>query len=436
MKIKYIVIVVLIAALGGSAFYYLEWEKPGISIDKPVEMIGLQTDIDITCTDMKSGVRSIKVTIVKDNQEHVVSLVDVEYIGVNEKTVTVNISPKDLKIKDGEAFLKIDVVDYSPLKNKASMSHKVVIDSIPPRVSIVSTSHNVNPGGTCLVVYKASKDAVKSGVVCRDVFFRGYPYADGNTDYHVCYFAVPTDIDKTTPIAAEVRDRAGNSSRAHVPYYIRRYKFRDDKVRISDNFLNNKPVEFQQREAELQGMTPLEVFTHINDKMRKANNEMIRSQCMNTSGDRLWKGAFLRMKNAKTMAGFGDKRTYVYHGAPIGKSVHLGIDLASVRHAPIQAANTGVVIFAEELGIYGNLVIIDHGQGISSLYSHLSMIDVKPDQQVSKGETIGRSGTTGFAGGDHLHLSVLVGGAFVNPIEWWDAHWIRDNISRKLQAVE
>ncbi|MDT8274003.1 MAG: M23 family metallopeptidase, partial [Desulfomonilia bacterium] len=62
-------------------------------------------------------------------------------------------------------------------------------------------------------------------------------------------------------------------------------------------------------------------------------------------------------------------------------------------------------------------------------------IGVQAGQTVNKGQIIGNTGTTGFAGGDHLHFSIMVGGRFVNPIEWWDAQWIDHNIEIKLSTV-
>jgi len=112
--------------------------------------------------------------------------------------------------------------------------------------------------------------------------------------------------------------------------------------------------------------------------------------------------------------------------------VHLGIDLASTRKADVKAAAKGIVIFTDYLGIYGNMVMIDHGQGVFSLYSHLSQINVSPDDNVDKMSVIGLTGTTGMAGGDHLHFSVLVNGVFVTPKEWWDQHWIDVTIEDPL----
>ncbi len=72
---------------------------------------------------------------------------------------------------------------------------------------------------------------------------------------------------------------------------------------------------------------------------------------------------------------------------------------------------------------------------LQSLYAHLSSIEVKVGQDVEKEQTLGRSGMTGLAGGDHLHFTMLVNGRMVNPVEWWDAHWIEDRILRKLKTT-
>jgi len=141
------------------------------------------------------------------------------------------------------------------------------------------------------------------------------------------------------------------------------------------------------------------------------------------------------MKNAATMATFGDERKYFYNGDFIDKKFHLGIDLASLAMSPVQASNNGKVIYAQDLGIYGQTVVIDHGQGLYTIYGHLSEIDVNDGQIVKKGDAIGLTGSTGLATGDHLHFGFLIQGIPVNPIEWWDAHWIKDNIDRKIDRV-
>jgi len=92
------------------------------------------------------------------------------------------------------------------------------------------------------------------------------------------------------------------------------------------------------------------------------------------------------------------------------------------------------VAFTGDLGLYGNAVIIDHGLGLFTLYGHMSQVDVKPGEALTKRQVIGRTGETGFAGGDHLHFGVYLDGVAILPVEWWDAKWIADNITPKLEG--
>ena len=88
------------------------------------------------------------------------------------------------------------------------------------------------------------------------------------------------------------------------------------------------------------------------------------------------------------------------------------------------------------LGIYGKTVILDHGYGLFSMYSHLSQIAVKAGDSVSRGDKLGRTGSTGMAGGDHLHFGMLINDTFVNPVEWWDIKWIQDNLTSKIEWAQ
>ena len=98
----------------------------------------------------------------------------------------------------------------------------------------------------------------------------------------------------------------------------------------------------------------------------------------------------------------------------------------------MKAANSGRVVWAKYFGIYGNCILLDHGYGLMSLYAHLNDFAVKAGDTVAQGQLIAHSDSTGLAGGDHLHFSMLLDGVQVNPVEWWDGHWIHDRITAKL----
>jgi murein DD-endopeptidase MepM/ murein hydrolase activator NlpD len=179
----------------------------------------------------------------------------------------------------------------------------------------------------------------------------------------------------------------------------------------------------------------LPAFLRINGELRKMNTQQIADFAKKTSPERQWAETFVQLGNSQVEASFADHRTYLYKGKEVDQQTHLGFDLAVTAHVPVVAANSGTVLNASWLGIYGNCVVIDHGMGVQSLYGHLQSFDVKVGDKVTRGQTIGRSGLTGLAGGDHLHFTLLVGGQMVNPVEWWDAHWIADRVERKLKEA-
>ena len=138
--------------------------------------------------------------------------------------------------------------------------------------------------------------------------------------------------------------------------------------------------------------------------MRKENNKTLADLRFQTEPKFLWTGAFLPMVDSTVESRFADDRTYTWQGKKVDEQTHLGFDLAKLAHSPIPASNDGKVVWAEDLGIYGNCVVIDHGFGLQSFYGHMSEFLVKKGDMVKKGQIIGKTGSTGLAGGDHLHF--------------------------------
>jgi murein DD-endopeptidase MepM/ murein hydrolase activator NlpD len=180
----------------------------------------------------------------------------------------------------------------------------------------------------------------------------------------------------------------------------------------------------------------LAAFLRVNGELRKINADQIAALAAKTSPKKLWDGPFVQLGNSKVEASFADHRTYVYKGKEVDQQTHLGFDLAVTEHVPVASAAAGTVVNASWLGIYGNCVIIDHGLGVQSLYGHLMSFDVKVGDTVTRGQVVGRSDSTGLAGGDHLHFTLLVGGQMVTPVEWWDPHWMTDRVDRKLKEAK
>lgn len=432
-----IIIIASIVIIAGIGLLYLgnflERNNPQIKVNQDISMIGKQKKLDITFADRESGLAQIHVEIIQDNKGHILVSESIPSRGNKQKIISLKLDTAALKLHDGPAAIKFVAADHSLFNNKTVLSQPVTINTVPPQIYLLNPVNNVNQGGTCFIAFRTSKPAALTGVYVNDCFTPGYTTMLNNKPTSLVYFAVPMDATKTkTAIKVYVRDTADNDSIVALPCLIKEKKFRSDKMNLSETFLQQKMPEFQAMVPALAGKTPLEVFIYVNGQMRNDNFRTIQSICQKSSPNKLWDGTFLRMSNAQPMALFGDRRTYMVSGKDAGNSVHGGVDLASTMHAPIEAANNGIVVFSAALGIYGNAVIIDHGQGLFSLYSHLSSINTAVGKTLKKGDVIGYSGMSGLAGGDHLHFGIIVGGQFVTPQEWWDPHWIEDNINKKM----
>lgn len=437
--LRYMFILTVLVVLTGGIWFlliYYEGEIPVITVSEPLTIIGQRNSMNISCTDKKSGIRHITATITQDGKQHILYMDNFPRKGVTEKTITIQVDAKTLNLHDGPATVEVVALDHSLKKNSNRVDFKVTVDITPPTIYPVSTFHNINPGGSCITLFRLSEDLTDSYVYVEDKHFLAYPIKLSDKTYYICYFALPADGKIKNPtIGITAKDKAGNISSSAIHFHIRKKNFRSRVMNISDRFLTRKIPEFRNSDKNMATMSLSESFKYINEIYRETNLKTIQSICRKSEGKQLWQGAFLRMKNAATMAMFGDRRTYRYQGKDISKSVHMGVDLASTKNALIKASNSGTVVFSGYLGIYGNSVIIDHGFGLFSFYGHLGVIHVKKGQNVKKGNPIGRSDTTGLAGGDHLHFGIFVGNTFVNPQEWWDPHWIRDNVERKLNGA-
>jgi murein DD-endopeptidase MepM/ murein hydrolase activator NlpD len=325
---------------------------------------------------------------------------------------------------------------------ETTASRDISVVLTPPRLSVVSMHHFVNHGGTEFVVYRCTPPEAASGVRVGDQFYPGFPAAGAGvpgTDpsLKVAFFALLWNQDLTTPIELYAKDEAGNETVAAFDHKVFPKPFLKSRIELTDAFLQKVVTEIPSRTPDFKaagaGGDRLAAFLQINRELRQENADQIVSIASRTAPAMLWNGPFLQLGNSKVESKFADHRTYFFQGKEVDQQVHLGFDLAVTANVSVLAENDGVVLFADYLGIYGNCVIVDHGLGVQSLYGHLASFDVKAGDRVEKGRVIGKSGTTGLAGGDHLHFAMLVGGRPVSPVEWWDPHWIEDRVMRKLR---
>jgi murein DD-endopeptidase MepM/ murein hydrolase activator NlpD len=434
----FLLLLLAIFLVGGGVWLVprFEWHKPQIQIRPDTDIIGLGS-IEIEATDRGRGLKSFSVGLKSAGADF--PLVAEQYDApVMEKKFTLAISSKLTGLKEGPAVLSVSARDRSLWGffrgNESSVQKNVTIDITPPTIETIADDRYVNFGGVGVVVYKAAADAVTSGVKLGDYFFPGYKgQIKDHPDYYLAFFAHAYNVPEDRRAAIVASDKAGNSREVRLAYELKNVRYKKSTLSISDEFIAAKVAPLLNDVGARQG-SPKDIFIKVNRGLRKENDDQIRSITMKSTPQRHWEEAFSQLSNSKVEANFADARTYTYKDEVIDHAYHLGYDLSVTKHYPAEASNHGVVAFVGDLGIYGNTVIIDHGLGLFTLYSHLSSMDVKVGAAIKRGQPIGKTGDTGLAAGDHLHFGVYLHGVPILPVEWWDQKWIRDNVEPKLQG--
>ena len=445
------VILLLAFAIAAGAGVWLRCEgtQPRIAGPEAIVLGRAAQNVSIDASDADSGVRQLSVLLRHAGGEQTLfsedypgNLVAGGLLRPDLPTAQVTVDAKQLALKEGEGFLVVEATDWSWSGlfsgNQTTLEIPFSVDLTPPRVSVESGLTYLQRGGSSAVVYRSGKDAVRDGVEVGDTFFQGSPLPGDASGRRIAIFAIPRNAPKNPKILVVAEDAAGNRSSRSWATRPRDRVFKDETIRLGPGFLSGKIPELSEALSDRFDLPsdPVEAFQIINRDVRAKNEEEIRAIVGRSSPERLFEGRFLQMRNSKVTSEFAEARSYLVDGEKVSEAIHYGYDLASTSGAPIEAANHGRVLFADSLGIYGNTVILDHGLGVTSLYAHLSRIDVGPGDLVKKGQTLGTSGATGLAGGDHLHFAILVGDTYVDPTEWWDGKWVREHVEAKLGQAE
>jgi murein DD-endopeptidase MepM/ murein hydrolase activator NlpD len=456
-------LVLLIVALAAGLFVYAgQMPGPAIAAGTPVTYIGQATPFDVVVTAPGARLSGLRIAFEQNGKgtplyalEHPVPAAagvepaKVARVGADGTHVTTVVGRASVPdIKSGAARIVVSAerpVLFGLRTARSTQSFDVQVRLERPAIAVLSTKHYINLGGTEMIVYRVTPLGIESGVQVGNLTYPGYPASGAKIEgvhitdpnVKVAFFALLWNQDVNAPMFAYAKDEAGNTARAEFDHTTFPKPFKKSTIQIDDKFINRAVPWIYQNTTDVKTTgDPLQDFLQANGKLRQINNALIASMAKKTSPEILWGGdVFLPFSNNAVEAAFADSRTYMYNGKEVDKQTHLGFDLARVVNSPIFAANAGTVVYAAPLGIYGNCIIIDHGMGVQSLYGHLSSLGVKPGDTVRKEQQIGVSGQTGMAGGDHLHFTMLVNGQMVNPVEWWDAHWIQDRILRKLREA-
>ena len=380
---------IVFGIVGLGAGWYLAGREagPAITVRSPDRFVGRSGALDVVA-ESPTPVVTVNATLEQNGQSTMVSSYANDgtpqtqvslagTLGKSAQPALVNGPAKLTVTASRQVFFGLRTVASSVTKDL-----QVRLD--PPRVAVTSIHHFINLGGAEFVVMRATPEDVDAGVRVGDVEYRAYPgSAAGLTDpaLRVAFFALKHDQDANVRISAFARDEAGNEAITPLEHQPTNKKFLQSRIPIDQRFLDrvvpaiasNTPdlkIDINSPEGLLKG------FLTINGDLRKKNGETITALAAKSQPKMLWTEAFAQMGNSQVESRFADRRTYFFEDKEIDRQVHLGFDLASVQQAPVLASNTGVIVFADFLGIYGNCVIIDHGLGVQSLYAHLSSIGI------------------------------------------------------------
>ncbi len=262
-----------------------------------------------------------------------------------------------------------------------------------PGFRIIATTPATLDNGSpfLLTVAPATKlTQIKGNWMGKDLlFFRGKSQQGNETWYALA----GVDVEATPgsyPLTIDATAADGKPLQATIQIAVGAAKYRTGTITVAPNFV--EPDAAAQKEIAAAKEIKDRIFAHSADAPE-------------------WSGDFAKPVNEPSTDSFGTRRTFNGKLA----SIHRGMDFRAPSGTPVAAANSGTVVLAQKLFYEGNCVVIDHGLGFTTIYMHLSRIDVAASQKVRKGEHLGLSGATGRVTGPHLHFAARWQGAYLDP---------------------
>jgi murein DD-endopeptidase MepM/ murein hydrolase activator NlpD len=425
-----VIVLILLVIVFPIAFVLLRSATPVVELASPVMVLGQVTPITIHVRD-PHGVRSVTAAVEQNATRYrlwEMAQPSTEPDSTWNFTAGVKTTPQ---LRDGKAKLILEASSNDLLRKTGRWEREITVVTQPPSVTADSDQHYLYRGMADLATLSVSGNWTEAGVRVADQKFRAWPMPGGKPGMFSLYAFAWNIPSGTVPVVYASNGSGNDATSPLVVQFPKKEqpKYTTHQLQVSDAFLQKVVGELDPNgSGDL-----VERFVKINSDMRRANNQTLSDLRFKTAEKFLWSRPFIRQPHSQAEATFADVRNYIYQGKKIDQQVHLGYDLAVTQHVGVQASNDGTVIYAAPLGIYGNCIVVDHGYGLQTIYGHLSKIDVHEGDMVKQGQVMGQSGQTGMAGGDHIHFTMQLDGVQIDPKEWWDPHWIKDHIAKRVE---
>jgi murein DD-endopeptidase MepM/ murein hydrolase activator NlpD len=426
---KIIVVVIAIAVLLTIVLVIARSATPVLDIPATVTLLGQATPITVHVHDPR-GVRSVTASVEQNGAKYRVWDAP-KPSSEADNTYTFSAGVKTTpQLQNGKATLVLEATSSDLLHKSARLERPVTVVTQPPSISVDGDQHYLYLGMADLATFNVSGVWTEAGVRVGDQVFRAWPTPGGKPGLF-SLFAFAWNMPASTVPVVYASNGAGNDATGSMVIQFPKKeqpKYTTHDLQVSDAFMQKVINELDPNGSG----DPVARFVKINNEMRRANNKTLSDLRRKTADKFLWSQPFTRQSHAQAEATFADLRNYIYQGKKIDQQVHLGYDLAVTQHIGVEASNDGRVVYAAPLGIYGNCIVVDHGYGLQTIYGHLSQINVHEGDMVKQGQVMGLSGQTGMAGGDHIHFAMQLDGIQIDPKEWWDPHWIKDHIAKRV----
>jgi murein DD-endopeptidase MepM/ murein hydrolase activator NlpD len=425
-----LLVIVLLVVILPLAFFALRSATPVVELESSLTSLGQATPITVHVRDPR-GIRAVQAFVEQNGTRYPVFHLD-QPMKAPESTWNFTAGLKTApQLQAGKAKLIVEAISDDLLRKTGRVERDITVVTQPPSVSADSEQHYLYVGMADLATFNVSGNYTEAGVRVGDQTFRGWPMPGGKPGMF-SLFAFAWNMPPDTAPMVYASDGTGNDVTS--PLVVIFPKKEQPKYTVHDLQISDAFMQKVVNELDPNGSGDMVArFVKINSEMRKANNKTLSDLRLKTADKFLWSKPFIRQPHSQAEANFADLRNYIYHGKKIDQQVHLGYDLAVTQHVGVQASNDGKVVYAAPLGIYGNCVVVDHGYGLQTIYGHMSRIDVHEGDMVKQGQVMGLSGMTGMAGGDHIHFAMQLDGVQIDPKEWWDPHWIKDHIAKRVE---
>lgn len=428
---------------------FLEDVPPALSWHEVPRGLGAEAvTVRLNVSDNSAGLDEVVVRIVQNNLPTELQRKTFGPIKTLNETIEVSVNSKELDLKEGNAELQVMAFDKALWNNGSRLSAVVEVNYLKPQITPLTPQQNGVLGGTELVFYKVTgKPPEAHGVLGQGSLYNGFQAAGwddgfkGRSNVYLALYPIPASFDDSAESMRLIaRDNLGNSAAGSFNYRVKQRRwssFRTSFTAERGAQLREALFGYGKREG-LEVKETGDLLTDLKNIIKAlsvSDEGFISNALAQSSATRSWREAFLSPVSSAPNNSAGDLRVVYLADKEILRGPAAGVRFPVSRRSAVVAANRGSVVFIGTLGLLGNTIVIDHGFGISSIYSHLSDVGVQRGTVVQRGQEIGKTGTTGLAQSEEVYFELRVHGVPVSPNEWWDQSWVTDHIDNKVNFV-